>query len=80
MLCINVLFTNKVGTDKMVNMMGVIVTILFGILIGISVSMYQESGVNIGVHMMTEHFGPNARHLPTKKDHRQAETTKKIFI
>lgn len=51
-----------------------------GILAGIVVSKYQESCLILGVQVMTEHFGPNAIHLPTNHDHKHADTTKKIFI
>ena len=79
-LCVTVLLTNSVGMDNIVNINGMNTMSIGGILAGIFVSEYHESGVISGRHMITEHFGPNAIDLPTNHDHKHADTTKKMFI
>ena len=79
-LCVSVLFINKVGTENNMNRMGIQTTSATGILPANGVSEYQESGPMFGTHVMTEHLGPNAMALPTSHDHKQADKTNKIFI
>jgi len=62
------------------NTMGIQTRSVDGILPMNGVSEYQESTPTSGIHVMTEHLGPNAIARPTSHDHKQADKTKNIFI
>tara|TARA_B110001450_G_scaffold253820_1_gene278002 strand:+ start:1721 stop:1984 length:264 start_codon:yes stop_codon:yes gene_type:complete len=79
-LWVSVLFINKVGTENKMNTMGMQTRSVDGILPANGVSEYQESGPTFGIHVMTEHLGPNAMARPTSHDHKQADMTKNTFI
>jgi hypothetical protein len=78
--CIKSLSINKMGTEHVAMTVEVYLSNLCGILAVMSVRLYHESVLKVGIHVMISNFGPNAIHLPTRNAHSEADNTNKIRI
>jgi hypothetical protein len=78
--CIKSLFKQRTGNETPLMINVVQRSNLMGILPGIWVKLYQESGANEGLQYIISNLGPKAMHLPIKNAHNDAEMANNMRI